>query len=73
MKRVLPILLLAALLAPSAGAAELVVYTERKEPLVRPIFDRYQKETGTTIRLLSDGAPVLIERTARVVEGRVAA
>ena len=64
MKRVLPILLLAALLAPSAGAAELVVYTERKEPLVKPIFDRYTRETGTTVRILSDSAPVLIERLA---------
>lgn len=64
MKRVLPFLLLAALAAPAAVAAELVVYTERKEPLVKPIFDRYTRETGTAVRILSDGAPVLIERLA---------
>lgn len=64
MKRVLPILLLAGLLAPAANADELVVYTERKEPLVKPIFDRYTRETGTTVRILSDSAPVLIERLA---------
>lgn len=62
--RLLPILLLAGLLAPTASAAELVVYTERKEPLVKPIFDRYTRETGTTVRILSDSAPVLIERLA---------
>ena len=64
MKRFFPILLAATLVAPALHAAELVVYTERKEPLVKPIFDLYTQETGTTVRLLSDGAPVLIERLA---------
>lgn len=64
MSRTLIALLLASLLAPMAQAAELVVYTERREPLVKPLFERYEKETGTTVRLLSDGAPVLIERIA---------
>ena len=57
-------LLLASLAAPALQAAELVVYTERREPLVMPVFDRYEEETGTRIRVLSDGAPVLIERLA---------
>ncbi|KFN51709.1 hypothetical protein N790_14315 [Arenimonas malthae CC-JY-1] len=64
MSRTLIALLLASLLAPLAQAAELVVYTERREPLVKPLFERYEKETGTQVRLLSDGAPVLIERLA---------
>lgn len=64
MLRTVFLLLIACLIAPSLRAAELVVYTERKEPLVKPLFDRYQQETGTRIRLLSDGAPVLIERLA---------
>jgi iron(III) transport system substrate-binding protein len=64
MSRTLIALLLASLLAPLAQAAELVVYTERREPLVKPLFDRYEKQTGTRVRLLSDGAPVLIERLA---------
>ncbi|MCM2355466.1 MAG: extracellular solute-binding protein [Arenimonas sp.] len=64
MSRTLIALLLASLLAPLAQAAELVVYTERREPLVKPLFERYEKETGTKVRLLSDGAPVLIERLA---------
>lgn len=64
MTRLLSSLLIAAFLAPAALAAELVVYTERKEPLVKPLFDRYERETGTRILLLSDAAPVLIERLA---------
>ena len=62
MSRLLAALLFASLTAGSVSAAELVVYTERKEPLVKPIFDRYEQETGTRVRVLSDGAPVLIER-----------
>ena len=65
MPRFVPFLLLALLgSALSAQAADLVVYTERKEPLVKPLFDRYARETGTTVQVLSDGAPVLIERLA---------
>ena len=64
MSRTLVALLLASLAAPALQAAELVVYTERREPLVKPLFDRYEEETGTRIRVLSDGAPVLIERLA---------
>lgn len=62
--RVLIVLLLAVVAASVARADELVVYTERKEPLVRPIFDRYTAETGVQVRILSDGAPVLIARLA---------
>jgi len=64
MSRTLFALLLASLIAPALQAAELVVYTERREPLVKPIFERYERETGVKVRLLSDGAPVLIERLA---------
>lgn len=64
MSRTLIALMLAALAAPALSADELVVYTERREPLVKPLFDRYEKETGTRIRVLSDGAPALIERLA---------
>lgn len=62
--RLLIVLLLSVLAAQAARADELVVYTERKEPLVRPIFDRYTEETGVTVRILSDSAPVLIARLA---------
>lgn len=64
MSRFAALCLLAALAAPAAQSAELVVYTERKEPLVQPLFERYERETGVRVRLLSDGAPALIERLA---------
>ena len=63
-RTLLTAVLLASVAAPALQAAELVVYTERREPLVKPLFDRYEEETGTRIRVLSDGAPVLIERLA---------
>ncbi len=64
MSRLVSLFLAAALAAPALQAQELVVYTERKEPLVKPLFERYERETGVRVRLLSDGAPVLIERLA---------
>lgn len=64
MSRSLLLVLLAALAAPALHAAELVVYTERREPLVTPLFERYERETGVRVRLLSDSAPALIERLA---------
>lgn len=64
MSRPLIVLLLASLFAPALQADELVVYTERREPLVKPLFERYERETGTKVRVLSDAAPVLIERIA---------
>ncbi len=55
--------------APSAGSAadaapsqELVVYTSRNEQLVKPLFDRYTRETGVKITYLTDKAPPLMER-----------
>jgi iron(III) transport system substrate-binding protein len=50
--------------AAPAAATELVVYSERKEPLIQPIFERYTAETGVRVRWLTDAAPVLIERIA---------
>jgi iron(III) transport system substrate-binding protein len=59
---------LAAGCAPSAppvdDRGELVVYSERKESLIEPIFARYTRETGVRVRWLTDAAPVLIERIA---------
>ncbi|KAA2285256.1 extracellular solute-binding protein [Arenimonas fontis] len=64
MKRFSMLVLAVLLAVPAVRAAELVVYTERREPLVKPLFDRYARETGTTVRVLSDSAAVLIERLA---------
>ena len=58
--------LLSLLLACGAASAadELVVYSERKEPLIQPIFATYTQETGVQVKWLTDAAPVLIERLA---------
>jgi iron(III) transport system substrate-binding protein len=48
----------------ASAADELVVYSERKEPLIQPIFATYTQETGVQVKWLTDAAPVLIERLA---------
>lgn len=63
MRRILPFLL--ALALPAAAAADtLVVYSERKEPLLTPILDAWTAETGVQVQLLTDQAQVLVERLA---------
>ncbi len=53
----------AALLFPmSASADEVVVYSARKEHLIKPLFDRYTQETGVTIRYITDKAGPLLQR-----------
>ncbi len=49
---------------PALGADSLLVYSERREHLIEPIFDAYSKESGIQIRFITDQAPVLIERLA---------
>ena len=49
---------------PARAAEELIVYSERQEPLIKPIFETYTRETGVKVRYLTDSAPVLIERLA---------
>lgn len=46
----------------TAFSKELVVYSARKEHLVKPVFDAYQKETGVKIRYTTGKAPVLLQR-----------
>ncbi len=41
---------------------EVVVYSARKKHLVKPVFDRFTKETGIKIKLLTDKAGVLVEK-----------
>ncbi len=57
-------LVLASFAGALRAADELVVYSERKEPLIKPILERYTKETGVAVRWFNDQAPVLIERLA---------
>lgn len=59
------LLSLAALLAwpaLSAWAEELVVYSARKEELIKPVLEAFEKETGTKVTLLTGKAGELARR-----------
>jgi len=45
-----------------------VVYTARKEYLIRPIFKAYTRQTGVKIKYITGKAPVLLQRLK--AEGR---
>ena len=45
-----------------AAAAEVVVYSARNEQLIKPLFDAYTKETGTSIRFITDKEGPLLAR-----------
>ncbi|MGD9342615.1 MAG: Fe(3+) ABC transporter substrate-binding protein [Desulfuromonadales bacterium] len=64
MQYFLAVLVLTVLLAgPSlAFADELVVYSARKEHLIKPLFDEYTKETGIKISFITDKAGPLLQR-----------
>lgn len=56
-------LLVGTMLVPlNALADEVVVYSARKEHLIKPLFDRYTKETGVSIRYITDKAGPLLQR-----------
>lgn len=62
-RRVAPMLgLLLGVATLQAGAAELIVYSERNESLIKPLFDAYTKETGVEISFITDQAGPLLER-----------
>lgn len=46
----------------AAAAGEVVVYTARKEHLVKPLFDRYEQQTGVTVKYVTDKAGALLQR-----------
>ncbi len=48
--------------AATAFCEELVVYSARKEHLIRPLFESYTKETGVKIKYITDKAAVLMQR-----------
>jgi len=47
---------LAAATPPAAHASEVVIYSARKEELIRPALDAFQKDTGIKVTLLSGKA-----------------
>ena len=46
----------------TAFSQELIIYSARKEHLIKPVFDEYTKETGIKIKYITDKAPVLLQR-----------
>ena len=50
------------------SAEEVVVYSARKEHLIKPLFDRYTQETGVSVRYITDKAGPLLQRLR--AEGR---
>ncbi|HEY5672934.1 MAG TPA: extracellular solute-binding protein [Malonomonas sp.] len=50
------------LVSTAALADELVVYSARNEHLIKPLFDAYTKETGTTISFITDKEGPLLQR-----------
>lgn len=49
-------------------AAEVNVYSARKEALIKPLFDQFTKETGIQVNLVTGEADTLLKRLE--VEGR---
>ena len=66
MRKLLFLLVAGVLLAPQwvsvAKADEFVVYTARKEHLVKPLFEAYTKKTGVKINYITDKAAALVQR-----------
>ncbi len=58
------ILIVASLsIAEAVFAADtVVIYSARKEHLIKPVLDRYTEETGVKVKLLTDKAPSLLVR-----------
>lgn len=48
--------------ASPAFADEVVVYSARIEQLIKPLFDAYTKQTGTTIKFVTDKEGPLLEK-----------
>lgn len=46
----------------SAVSEEIVVYSARKEHLIKPLFDKYTKKTGVKIKYITGNEGVLLER-----------
>ncbi|MFA5082966.1 MAG: Fe(3+) ABC transporter substrate-binding protein [Hydrogenophilaceae bacterium] len=61
-------MLLTMILSGLATAAEVVVYSARNEQLIKPLFDAYSKETGVTVKFVTDKEGPLMARLK--AEGR---
>lgn len=48
--------------APAGALGEVVVYSARIEPLIKPMFDEFTRKTGTRVRFFSASESELFER-----------
>jgi iron(III) transport system substrate-binding protein len=48
--------------APALSRQEIVVYSARKDHLIRPLFQAYTRETGVRVNYITGKAPVLLQR-----------
>jgi len=65
MKKLITLTITAVMLAAwtvSAFAAEVVVYSARKEHLIKPLFEAYTAETGVEVKYITGKAGALLER-----------
>ncbi len=63
LKHLISLLVLVAVAAPvMVSAEEVVVYSARKEHLIKPLFDRYSEKTGVEINYITDKAGPLLQR-----------
>ena len=56
------LLLLGAMLGASAVAAEVNLYSARKEALIKPLLDRFTTQTGIKVNLVTGKADALLKR-----------
>ena len=47
---------------PASSSDKVVVYSARKEHLIKPLFDQFTQETGIQVEYITDKAGPLIER-----------
>ncbi len=51
--------------APRLSAEEVNLYSARKEALIKPLLDRFTKETGITVNLVTSGEDAILKRLER--------
>ena len=54
--------MLAAFAPATAAAEEVVVYSARNEQLIKPLFDAYTRQTGVTVKFVTDKEGPLMQR-----------
>lgn len=62
MRRLIPVIVLVVAMNGLAAADEVVVYSARKDHLVKPLFDAFTTETGVPVRFVTDKEGPLLER-----------